>query len=406
MKRISLFVVALLVVSVLSALISTGEAQSTPFSDEFSSSTMDPRWEVIDPYGGSIFDLTINPGYLFISTSSPPDKDLYGAVNFYAPRILQPASGDITIETKVSTITNDNIQSAGIVLWKDESNFLRLERAQRYDFQEILFIGTINGVWSMPSPEVSNPGVVLHIPNINPTYLRMIRTGNVYSGYYSEDGVLWNFAANITMTIDDPIKIGLNIVNRGPPYFTSTSFMAGFDYFRIAMPSLVPIVDIAPDTLNLKSKGKWITAYIELPEGYDVNDINVSSILLNDTIPAELEPIAIGDCDNDTVPDLMVKFNRTAVSEFILGQNIAYGNVTLTITGEVAGTLFEGSDIIMVRMPGDVNCDGKVDIFDIVLVAVRYGESNPEPYYDMNEDGKIDILDIRSVAIYYGKTYT
>lgn len=27
-----------------------------------------------------------------------------------------------------------------------------------------------------------------------------------------------------------------------------------------------------PDTLNLESKGKWITCYIELPEGYDTGD--------------------------------------------------------------------------------------------------------------------------------------
>ena len=27
-----------------------------------------------------------------------------------------------------------------------------------------------------------------------------------------------------------------------------------------------------PDTLNLESKGKWFTCYIELPEGYDTGD--------------------------------------------------------------------------------------------------------------------------------------
>jgi hypothetical protein len=135
-------------------------------------------------------------------------------------------------------------------------------------------------------------------------------------------------------------------------------------------------VGIDPDTLNLGSKGRCITAYIELPEGYDVADINVSTIMLNNTIPAEPRPTAIGDYDNDSVPDLMVKFNRTAVSELILSEGIKYGNVMLTVTGKLYdGTPFEGSDVIRIRMPGDVNSDGKVDIFDVVLVAVRYGES-------------------------------
>jgi parallel beta-helix repeat protein len=163
-------------------------------------------------------------------------------------------------------------------------------------------------------------------------------------------------------------------------------------------------VDIHPQALNLRSRGKWVTAYIQLPKGYNVSDIAVSSIMLNGTIPMDMKaPITIGDYDNDTIPDLMVKFNRTAVSEFILDQNITYGNVTLTITGEVAGTLFEGSDIIMVRMPGDVNCDGTVDIYDVVLVCGAYGST--DSYTDLNEDGMINIYDVVITCSCYGKTY-
>jgi hypothetical protein len=75
-------------------------------------------------------------------------------------------------------------------------------------------------------------------------------------------------------------------------------------------PAVTASIDIDPDTLNLRSKGKWVTAYIELPEGYNVNDINVSSVMLNDTIPAQLRPTAISNYDNDTISDLMVKFDR------------------------------------------------------------------------------------------------
>jgi hypothetical protein len=43
---------------------------------------------------------------------------------------------------------------------------------------------------------------------------------------------------------------------------------------------IIASIDIKPDTLNLKSKGNWITAYIELPEGSNVGDIDCSTIRL------------------------------------------------------------------------------------------------------------------------------
>jgi len=56
------------------------------------------------------------------------------------------------------------------------------------------------------------------------------------------------------------------------------------------------------------------------------------------------KPTKVGDHDNDGVPDLMVKFNRAAVQNTLtVGEE-----VKVTITGEVAGIAFEGSDTIRV----------------------------------------------------------
>lgn len=103
-------------------------------------------------------------------------------------------------------------------------------------------------------------------------------------------------------------------------------------------------VDFNPDTLNLKSKGEVVTVYIELPKGYDVNKIDISSIRLNNTVAALAKPTQVGDYDKDGIPDLMVKFDRAAVQD-ILG---AGDKVKIIITGKVAGITFEGSDTIKV----------------------------------------------------------
>jgi predicted neuraminidase len=116
---------------------------------------------------------------------------------------------------------------------------------------------------------------------------------------------------------------------------------------------IVATIDIDPSTLNLESKGKWITGYIELPEGHDAEDIDVSTILLNGTVPVDPNaPTAVGDYDGDGVEDLMAKFDRAAVSGLMLSQDITSGNVVLTITGRLYdGTMLQGSDTIRVMLP-------------------------------------------------------
>ncbi len=160
----------------------------------------------------------------------------------------------------------------------------------------------------------------------------------------------------------------------------------------------------------------YIDAFIELPEGYDVSEIDRSTILLNDTIPVDpfwvevpIESV-IGDYDNDAIPDLMVKFDREAVSDLIISKGVMYGNVTLTLRGQLySGALFGGSDIIGVRMPGDINIDGKVDMRDLATAASAFGSYPGHLRWnyvaDENEDDKIDMRDIALIASNFGKTY-
>jgi hypothetical protein len=109
-------------------------------------------------------------------------------------------------------------------------------------------------------------------------------------------------------------------------------------------------IDIEPDTINLQSRGRWITCIIEIPGVGDVGDIIISSILLNDTVHAEEWPTEIGDHDDDGIEDLMVKFNRTEVfDELDWDWGLVYSD-TLVITLNLNdGTELEGSDTVMVK---------------------------------------------------------
>jgi large repetitive protein len=119
--------------------------------------------------------------------------------------------------------------------------------------------------------------------------------------------------------------------------------MATFS-IHIPVTTINATIDFDPDTLNKKSNGTWVVVYIELPAGHNVSDINISSIRLEGTIPAEARPSAVGDHDKDGTADLMVKFKRSEVINLLPPGE----KVPVTVTGVVGTTTFEGMDIIRV----------------------------------------------------------
>jgi predicted GH43/DUF377 family glycosyl hydrolase len=183
----------------------------------------------------------------------------------------------------------------------------------------------------------------------------------------SSDGFSWSkYEGNPVLDIgpsgtwDSAYVFASSIAEKGGQllmwYWGGSNAGGGTENMGLAI-SVVPCVSVKvnlhPDTLNLRSNGRWVTAYIELPEGHDAQNIDVSTVLLNGTVPIDPNaPTAVGDYDGEGVPDLMVKFDRAAVSGLILSQGITSGNVVLTITGRLYdGTMFEGSDTIRVMLP-------------------------------------------------------
>ena len=101
-------------------------------------------------------------------------------------------------------------------------------------------------------------------------------------------------------------------------------------------------VNIDPDTLNLNSNGKWITAYITLPKGYDIHNVDADTIKLQyggRSISAAKVTVECGV--------LVVKFDRAKVQSLF---SKSINNATITVTGKVLynGSYvdFAGSDII------------------------------------------------------------
>jgi hypothetical protein len=123
--------------------------------------------------------------------------------------------------------------------------------------------------------------------------------------------------------------------------------IADFRFATVLPPEIEAVVDLKPETINLKSKGRYVTAFIELPEGYSVEEIDRGSVVISeidgDVIDPPLHtagPWQIGDYDRDGIPDLMVKFDRQELISLL-----KVTDKSITVSGELAdGTLFFGTD--------------------------------------------------------------
>jgi hypothetical protein len=165
-------------------------------------------------------------------------------------------------------------------------------------------------------------------------------------------------AAQTAWTVDPPLPADGNYYWRARahdgtqygPYMPTASFQLLRPASAIAVE-----LEIEPETLNLKSKGNWIKAEIEFPEGYDARTVDLSSILLNGVVPAERQPAEFcdgedeDDADDDSEEDepcdeLKVKFNRAQVQSLLTPGD----QVKITVTGRIGSVTFEGVDYIRV----------------------------------------------------------
>ncbi len=111
-------------------------------------------------------------------------------------------------------------------------------------------------------------------------------------------------------------------------------------------------VNITPNTLNLKSRGKFITASIKLPDGFDVNQIDGNTVQISAIDGNAIEAISadktmVEEIESDSY--LLAKFKRENLKNVLSPGD----EVNITIEGLLtSGEKFTGVDTIRVIEPG------------------------------------------------------
>jgi tetratricopeptide (TPR) repeat protein len=202
----------------------SGFFNQNAFVDEFDGTALKSEWEWLNPRGDSSYSLSSEVSWLEVRAAS--GSNLHGS-NFDAPRLLQEISGDFAAEVKMKAASDDLASVGGLLIWKDEENYIRFERGMHLK-DEISLAGNVQGEYNHFGRGMLASDIV---------YIRLERIGDRFSAYCSSDGENWMTCGAVSFRAEGPIQIGIHAIGAigwvGMINLGDMVTATRFDYFRV-----------------------------------------------------------------------------------------------------------------------------------------------------------------------------
>ncbi|CAN5256511.1 hypothetical protein BH11PLA2_BH11PLA2_11050 [soil metagenome] len=223
-----------------------------------------------------------------------------------------------------------------------------------------------------------------------PEWVRMVRKGNVLTGYYSADGVTWTQAGTVTISgLAATIFFGLS----ANAYSASTLNTSTFD--NVSVFSNTVNSTVIDNGLNQRSKVRSVTVKFNGLVTLPVNPVNAFTVVRT----GGSNPSFTVDLSGSTATQTIAKLNFT-------GDTIANGLYTLTVlatqvtdaSGFGLGTMAANVTTTFHRLLGDSNGDRTVNGADLTTFGNAFATSSTQSgfndWYDFNIDGTINGADL------------
>lgn len=257
-----LFAIGFLLTSFSSQRVSSpaqASADSACIFETFEGPALNPGWVWVDPLGGASYSLSANPGYLRIVAPNG-NRDL-ATFNKNAPRLLRSISGDFDIQTKLTINPFDGYQSAGLLMWFDDANFIWIGRSVGNVIGHNYVRNGTNEGLNPPQPDYSAATI----------HFRMVRQGSTFSTYYSQNGFSWVLTGSLTYTsTPSAVSAGVFLINN----WQDNPISADFDFFKINCPQhqvFLPAIT-RPEKPAVMEKVVFTIAYLDAVPVNDPED--------------------------------------------------------------------------------------------------------------------------------------
>jgi len=195
------------------------------YSDDFTGSTLDPRWSWVRQPDAAVAGLD-NGAFRFATQAS----DLYVDNNTASVLTEQAPAGDYVAEVKLSSDLPAsgccfNYAQGGLLIYGDDDNFIKLGVVSIYNTRQIEFAKELKPV---PDKYPRYGNTVLTAPGQD-TWLRIVRrgtaTGETYTAYSSRDGLTYTRGGTWTHALGRA-RIGLFSMG-------ATGFTTRFDSVKV-----------------------------------------------------------------------------------------------------------------------------------------------------------------------------
>jgi regulation of enolase protein 1 (concanavalin A-like superfamily) len=210
---------------VASVLLLPGIAWTKPVPADRTRELLEKHWGMaIDPDG----DCTFRPERSRLCIVVPAKAHILSAEigKTNAPCVLREVNGDFQAEVTVSgpfpADTRCLVEGrwpyhgAGLLLWQDEKNYVRFERAHMH---------FPNGQWRCyPGFELRKDGKMARswqqtdgvLDETKPAVLRLVRKGGTVTASFSQDGKTWTELPPLQVDLDAKLRLGVHAVQNTP----------------------------------------------------------------------------------------------------------------------------------------------------------------------------------------------